>query len=71
MVRVLVAAAVRVWVAEKVEKEGWAEELLGPRANASVRSAAPSPPTREVFPVSGRNAPSVEPRWYGHNRNVI
>ena len=70
-VQAAVVAAAKASVVEKVEKEEWVEEPWGLKASASVPSVAPNPPTREVFPVSSRNAPSVERLWYAHNGKVI
>ena len=69
-VQAAAVAAAKASVVVKVEKEEWVEEPWGLKASASVRSAGPNPPIREVFLVSSRNAPSVEPLWYAHNRKV-
>ena len=70
-VQAAAVAAAKASVVVNVEKEEWVEEPWGLKASASVPSAAPNPPIREEFPVSSRNAPSVEPLWYAHSRNVI
>jgi hypothetical protein len=59
----MVEVPAKVWEADEAAKEGWAEERWDPKANASVPSAAPSHPIREVFPASSRNARNVESPW--------
>jgi hypothetical protein len=73
LVRVQAAAvaAAKASVVVKVEKEEWAEEHWDRKANAFVPSAEQGLHTKEAFPVSSRNAPSVEPLWYAHSRKVI
>jgi hypothetical protein len=70
-VQAAAVAAAKASVVVKVEKEEWVEERWGLKENVSVPSAAPNLPIREQFLVSSRNAPSVEPLWYAHNRKVI
>jgi hypothetical protein len=62
---------VKVWEADEAAKEEWAEEHWGRKANAFVPSAEQGLHTKEAFPVSSRNAPTVEQPWQEHNRNVI
>jgi len=69
-VQAAAVTAAKASVVVKVEKEEWVEEPWDLKASASVPSVAPNPPIREVFPVSSRNAPSVEPLWYAHSRKV-
>jgi hypothetical protein len=59
----VVAVSVKAWEADEAAKEEWAEERWALKANASVPSAAPSHPIREVFPAYSKNARNVEPRW--------
>lgn len=67
MLRALNAAVpVQAWDAGREEEAEWAEGLLGRMENAFALSVEKDRLTSEAPHASSKNAPSVEPRWYGH-----